>query len=40
MGPDPRGNFDNLNFNNVTAKDFRRISIRPDGRLDTDDFVP
>ena len=39
MGPDPTGNFDNLNFDNVTGRDFRRISIRPDGRLDTDDFV-
>jgi len=31
MGSPPGGDFDNIDFSNVTARDLRNISIRPDG---------
>ena len=43
MGSPPGGDFDNIDFSNVTAKDLRNISIRPDGTLDDGsifDFLP
>ena len=43
MGSSPVGNFDNIDFSNVTASDLRNVSIRPDGRSDAPsilDFTP
>jgi len=43
MGSPPGGNFDDIDFSNVTARDLRNISIRPDGTSDAGsifDFLP